>query len=230
MIKAIAIDDEPPALEIVETFCSRIDFVQLDRSFTKTSDALKHLSRFPIDLIFLDINMPSLNGLQFYEKVPQNIMVIFTTAYSEYAVQGFNVGAIDYLLKPFTFERFYQAIVRAQEYYQHIHQGDASPQSAIYLRADYSLIKVELAEILYVEGLQDYLKIHLQNQKPLIVRMTMKAMQDKLPAKDFIRVHRSFIIPVNRIDNVRNKTVDLQGVKIPIGPKYEEDFFKQFEV
>jgi len=229
MITAIAVDDEPPALQIIEAFCARVDFIGLQRTFTKPSEALRHLGRFPMDLLFLDINMPSLSGFRFLEKAPQNMMVIFTTAYSEYAVEGFNVGAIDYLLKPFTFERFLQAVNRAFDYHQLNKQTEA-PQTSIYVRADYSLIKIEIADIMYVEGLQDYLKIHLQNQKPVVVRMTMKAMQDKLPVKNFVRVHRSYIVPVARIVNVRNKTIDLQGVKIPIGPKYEEEFYRLFSV
>jgi DNA-binding LytR/AlgR family response regulator len=229
MINAIAVDDEPPALDILKSFCEKVDFVTLEHTFTKPSEALRHLGRFPVDLLFLDINMPSLTGLQFYEKAPQNTMVIFTTAYSDFAVQGFNVGAIDYLLKPFTFERFVQAVNRARDYYNHLHRAETAKQSVIYLRADYSLIKVELADILYVEGLQDYLRIHIVDQKPIVVRLTMKGMLEKLPTKDFMRVHRSYIVPLSRVVNVRNKTIDLQGTKIPVGPKYEEEFFKLFD-
>jgi DNA-binding LytR/AlgR family response regulator len=226
MIRAIAVDDEPPALDVIQAFCAEIDFVELERTFTKPSEALRHLAKFPTDLLFLDINMPSITGLEFFKKAPPGIMVVFTTAYADYAVQGFDVGAVDYLVKPFTFERFKQAVHKAHDYQQL--RSDSSKTTSLFLRADYSLIKVELADIVYVEGVQDYVKIHLKDQKPLVVRMTMKAMCDKLPAAQFVRVHRSFIVPLSRIASVRNKMIDLQGVKIPIGPKYEAEFYKFF--
>lgn len=227
---AIAVDDEPPALAILEAFCREVDFIDLQRTFTKPSEALKHLTKFPVDLLFLDISMPSLTGLEFYEKASQNTMVIFTTAHANYAVDGFNVGAVDYLLKPFTLDRFRQAVARARDFQERGQNNDQVSQTGMYLRADYSLVKIEFAEILYVEGLQDYLKIHLENQKPVVVRMTMKTMLEKLPANRFVRVHRSYIVPLSRVNNVRNKTIDLNGLKIPIGPTYEEEFYKLFKV
>jgi DNA-binding LytR/AlgR family response regulator len=226
VIKAIAVDDEPPALEIIKHFCEENDTVELQRTFTNPTEALKYLNRFPVDLLFLDINMPTLSGFRFFEKLPQTTMVVFTTAYSEHAVEGFNVGAIDYLLKPFTLERFQQAVGRATEYHQHTKQAAVGKQTTLYVRADYSLIKIDIADIAYVEGSEDYLKVHLQGQKPVVLRMTMKGMLDKLPPNDFLRVHRSFIVPVSRISNVRNKVIDLQGVKIPVGTKYGEDLYK----
>src|ERR1700712_1222443 len=119
MIKAIAIDDEPPALKVIENFCGRSENMQLEKTFTMPAEALKHLRKFPVDLLFLDIQMPSINGIDFYKTVKQDTMVIFTTAYSEYAVEGFNVSAVDYLLKPFTFKRFQQAVAKALDYYQY---------------------------------------------------------------------------------------------------------------
>ncbi len=146
-------------------------------------------------------------------------MAVFTTAYSEYAVEGFNVNAIDYLLKPFTFERFMQAAQKANEYYTRL---QVKEQLYILIRADYSLVKINISDILFIEGLDDYLKIHLQQQKPVVARMTMKAILEKLPAGSFIRVHRSYIVPFNRIEQVRNKIITLAGEEIPIGISYEE--------
>jgi DNA-binding LytR/AlgR family response regulator len=229
MIKAIAIDDEPPALKILESFCKQTDLIVLEKTFTKPSEALKHLKRFPVDLLFLDIQMPSLSGLEFYKSVQQDTMVIFTTAHSQFAVEGFNLSAVDFLLKPFTVERFLQAVNKANDFYNYSHNSDKVQNQFIYIRADYSLIKVAVADILYIEGLDDYLKIHLHNQKMIVTRMTMKSIMEKLPAKEFIRVHRSFIIPFSRIDNVRNKVITVSGTEIPIGSSYEEDFFKVFK-
>jgi DNA-binding LytR/AlgR family response regulator len=228
MIKAIALDDEPPALKVVENFCSQVDFIELEKTFTNPNEALKHLVKFPVDMIFLDIRMPSVSGFQFRKQVPQDLMVIFTTAYSEYAVEGFNVNAVDYLLKPFTFERFQQAVNKANDFYKYLHQQESAIQQYMFIRADYSLVKVMLNDILYIEGLDDYLKIHISGRKPLVARMTMKAMLDKLPSKEFVRVHRSFIVPFGKIEKVRNKMIYIQENEIPIGNSYERAFFDAY--
>jgi DNA-binding LytR/AlgR family response regulator len=224
MIKAIAIDDEPPALKLIENFCAKVDFIELDKTFTSPHEALKYLSKFPVDLLFLDINMPSLSGIDLYKEVKQDTMAIFTTAYSQYAVEGFNLSAIDFLLKPFTLERFMQAATRANEYYQYQHPVQNTMQQFLFLRADYSLVKIPVADILFIEGLDDYLKIHIYNQKMVVARMTMKTILEKLPATAFIRVHRSFIIAFSRIESVRNKSITILGTEIPIGASYEENF------
>lgn len=226
-MEAIAIDDEIPALKTIERFCAKVDFISLQKTFNQPNEALKYLRKFPVDLLFLDINMPSLSGIDFYKAIEQETMVIFTTAYSEYAVEGFNLNAVDYLLKPYSYERFLQAVNKANDYFLYQRQSDNSQY--LFIRADYSLIKIDIADILFIEGLDDYLKIHLAGQKPLVARMTMKTMQEKLPAKDFIRVHRSYIIAINRIINVRNKTIALENdINIPIGSSYEADFFNLF--
>ncbi len=228
MIVAIALDDEPPALRIIENFCSKVDFINLAKSFTNPDELLKYIARFPVDLLFLDIRMPSVSGIQFRKKLPGDMMVIFTTAYSEYAVEGFNLNAVDYLLKPFTYDRFLQAVNKANDFYKFLHHHEPAEQQYLFVRADYSLVKIMLEDILYVEGLDDYLKIYLSSRKPLVVRMTMKTMLEKLPEKDFIRVHRSFIIPLARIEKVRNKMVYIGGKEIPVGSSYEKLFFDSY--
>lgn len=227
MIKAIAIDDEPLALKVIENFCEKVDFIELVKTFSKPSEALKYTDNFPVDLLFLDINMPSINGIEFYKQMKQNTMVIFTTAYTEYAVEGFNLNAIDYILKPFTFERFLAAVNKANDFYNYNIQKENNSQF-LFVRADYSLVKINIAHILYVEGLDDYLKIHIENQKTIVTRMTMKAILEKLP-KNFIRTHRSFIVPLARVDSVRNKMIHIGDVDLPIGASYEENFFKHFK-
>lgn len=228
MITAIAIDDEPPALKIIENFCAKQETVNLLKTFTKPQEALKYLRKYPVDLLFLDIQMPSLSGLNFYKEIEQVSMVIFTTAYSEYAVEGFNLNAIDYLLKPFTFERFVLAATKAKEFHAFTHQKEKSVQEYLFIRVDYSLVKVRIADIVLIEGLDDYLQIYLADQKKLVPRMTMKAILSKLPAEEFIRVHRSFIVPLKRIEQVRNKVILTGGREIPLGSSYEEEFFKVF--
>ena len=226
MITAIAIDDEPPALKIIENFCAKQQDICLVKTFSKPNEALKYLRKYPVDLLFLDIEMPSLSGLDFYKEIEQVSMVIFTTAYSEYAVEGFNLNAVDYLLKPFTEERFAQAIHKAKEFHIYFSQKETNTHKFIFLRVDYSLVKINIDDILLSEGLDDYLQIFLTDQKKIVPRMTMKGILNKLPAEDFLRVHRSFIVPIKRIEQVRNKTIFLNGRQIPLGASYEEAFLK----
>lgn len=229
MITAIAIDDEPPALKVMETFCAAFDFITLQKTFTRTDEALRHVRKYPVDLLFLDIQMPSLSGIDFYKSVEQNTLVIFTTAFSEYAVEGFNLNAVDYLLKPFTWERFAQAVHKANDYAGYLRQGGSSDHDYLFIRADYSLLKIPCAHILYIEGLDDYIKIHLDQQKPVVARMTMKVLMEKLPVKDFVRVHRSYIVPLKGIRQVRNKVITIADTEITIGSSFEEGFFEKFK-
>lgn len=227
MIKALAIDDEPLALSVIESFCSQLDYIDLQKSFTQPTEALKHIKKFPVDLLFLDIHMPSLTGIDFYKQIEQNTLVIFCTAHSQYAVEGFNLNALDYLLKPFTFERFKQATEKARDYFA---QNDTQKMQHIFIRADYTLQKINLDDILYIEALDDYLKIYIYQQKTIVARMTMKAITEKLPSADFVRVHRSFIVPIKKVESLRNKTLQIGDRKIPIGNSYDEEVQKYFKV
>ncbi len=228
MINAIAIDDEPLALNVIKAFCYNLDFIDLKATFTETSEALKHLRNYPVDLLFLDIKMPAMSGIDFYKAVPHKTMVIFTTAYSEYAVDGFNLSAIDYLLKPFENERFLQAVNKANEYYKYLNKQEISTNHYLFVRADYSLVKIALSDIIYIEGLDNYLKIHLQNSKPIIARMSMKAVMDKLPEKDFLRVHRSYIVSFGKVNFVRNKVIHIADIEIPVGTNYNDTVAERF--
>lgn len=230
MIEAIAIDDELPALSIIENFCGRVDFINLQKTFNQPTEALKYLKKFPVDLLFLDVNMPSLNGIDLYKSVQQETMVIFTTAYSEFAVEGFNLNAVDYLLKPFTYKRFLQAVEKAQEYYSYQLQKQKTESQSQYLfiRADYSLVKIDIKNIAYIEGYDDYLKIHIDDQKPVITRMTIKNILEKLPESNFIRIHRSYIIPLDKVNSLRNKMVVVGTATLPVGSSFEENFLKRF--
>ncbi len=220
MIQAIAIDDEPLALKVIESFCSRTQNIQLQKCFTQPTEALKHMRKFPTDLVFVDIQMPSMSGLNLVKALPQATMVIFTTAFSEYAVASYELNAIDYLLKPISYTRFSKAIEKAIEYYNYTHRQITDNETCFYVRADYSLVKISLADIEYIEGLADYLKIYMTGKKPVVVRMTMKDMLEKLPSNDFLRVHRSFIIPLNKIKSLRNNIIYTLGNEIPVGRTY----------
>lgn len=226
MINAIAIDDEPLALKVIENFCKKVPFVQLEKTFSQPTEALRHLNKYPVDLIFLDIQMPSITGIELYKSLKQNTMVIFTTAYSQYAVEGFELNAIDYLLKPYTPERFEAACNKARDFYQYTHKEKGEESAHFFVRADYSLIKIEPADIMLIEGLDDYLKIHLTGGKTVVARMTMKGILEKLPSTQFSRIHRSFIVPLAKVEKVYKKTVTVNGQEIPIGSSYEDDFLK----
>jgi DNA-binding LytR/AlgR family response regulator len=228
MINAIAIDDEPPALHVIETFCNKVDFINLQKNFTKPTEALKHLRKFPADLIFVDIKMPAMSGINLVKELQQNTMVIFTTAFSDYAVESYDLNAIDYLLKPINFNRFHKAIHKAKEFHNYINKKEQTGEASIFIRSDFSLMKIPIVDILYIEGLADYLKIFIKDRKTIVARMPMKDMLDKLPTPDFIRVHRSYIIPFNRIHSVRNNNIEIPEREIPIGKTYVEEFFNRY--
>lgn len=226
-IKAIALDDEPLALEVIKTFSAKVDFLDLKQTFTTPADAINYLHENPVDLLLLDINMPSMNGLDFFKAVGSNSMVIFTTAYSEYAVEGFNVKALDYLLKPFKFSRFMQAMEKAKEHMNYINTVDPTSQY-LYIRADYTTQKIFINDILFIEGMDNYIKLHFEDKRPLLVRMSMKSIIEKLPEDKFIRVHRSYIVPLSKITSVKNKIISIGNQEIPIGLNYQDQFNDAF--
>ena len=230
MINAIAIDDEPLAHKVIESFCNQTDFINLQKSFTRPNDALRHLRKFPTDLLFVDIHMPGMTGINLVKALQQNSMVIFTTAFSEYAAVSYELNAIDYLLKPVNLKRFTQAVNKAKEYFNYIQRKDKdnAAYKYIFIRADFSLVKIPLADIIYIEGLADYLKIHIKDRKTVVARMPMKDMLEKLPSNDFVRVHRSFILPFSKIESVRGNTISIVDRQIPIGKTYVEEFFKRY--
>lgn len=228
MIKAIAIDDEPLALTVIESLCDKTEGIDLQKTFTQPNEAIRYLRKFPADLIFCDIQMPAMTGINLVKSLPQNAMVIFTTAFSEYAAVSYELNAIDYLLKPINQKRFTQAITKAQEYFDYINKKDQNADKSIFIRADFSLVKIPLADIQYIEGFADYLKIFIKDRKPVMARMPMKEMMEKLPPADFIRVHRSYILPFRKIEAVRGTTIFIGDNEFPIGRTYTEEFFNRY--
>lgn len=220
MISAIAIDDEPLALQVIEHFCSDLKQVRLERTFSKPTEALKYIHKFPVDLIFLDIKMPAISGINFAKGVSSETMIIFTTAYSDYAVESYELNAIDYLLKPINKARFLASIDKVESLYRLKKQSTILDEQCIYVRSEYKLVKIIVEDILYIEGLADYLKIYVKERKPILTRMTMKEMVDMLPVKEFKRVHRSFIVPDKRILSISNQKITLPERDIPIGKTF----------
>lgn len=218
-MKAIALDDEPLALHIIELFCKDCEDITLEKTFTKQSDAIKYLNKYPVDVLFLDIQMPKQNGIDFFKQLKNKPLVIFTTAYSEFAVEGFNVNAVDYLLKPYTIERFVQAIQKAKnEVYKNINLSD---KNYLFVRANFKLHKIDLDSIVLIEGFDDYVQIHLQDKSKIVSRQSMKSILSKLPEKDFLRVHRSYIIAIQKVKAIVHKSIQIEEFVIPIGETYK---------
>ncbi len=231
MIKCIAIDDEPLALDVLEDFTSKVPFLHLVRTCQSAVEALEFLHQENIQLIFLDIQMPQISGVQFLKSLEHRPKVIFTTAYSDYALEGFNLDAVDYLLKPFTFERFLKAVNKA---YQQINMQAPAPKQPsvavkdyMFVKSGYDIIKVYYQNIRYIEGLKDYVKIHT-DEKIVVSLMSMKVLADELPDR-FVRVHRSFIVNFERINLVQKRKIFIQKVEIPIGEVYRDAFLEKLK-
>jgi DNA-binding LytR/AlgR family response regulator len=222
LIKAIAIDDEPLALQVISRYAIDLPSIKVMMGFTDAINAKKYISTNEIDLIFLDIQMPDISGIQLFESIQNKPLVIFTTAFSEYAVKGFELEAVDYLVKPIKFDRFVQAVERAKKIMdQNKIREITIPQDFFFVKSEYQLVKIAYDDILYIEGLDDYVKIHLgSSTKPILSLISRKSLMDKLPPEKFIRVHRSYIVPVMRIKSIHNRQVSLGSVKIPVGDTY----------
>jgi DNA-binding LytR/AlgR family response regulator len=224
MMTCIAIDDEPLALEVIKKYVSDTPLVQLTNTFTDAIQALAFLKTHSVDLILLDIHMPDISGIQFLQSLKQRPMVIFTTAYSEYAVKGFELEAVDYLVKPIKFDRFVKAIEKARKMMA-IKSAltESSEDGFLTVKSGYSSTPVSFNNILYIEGLDDYIRIHfLDEQKPILSLISLKSVLEKLPEARFMRVHRSFIVSLKNVKSVRKKFIFLGNVKIPIGDTYAE--------
>lgn len=230
MIHAIALDDEPLALKVIESFCASNERIVLVKTFTKPSEAREFLTTNEVHLIFCDIQMPSMTGINFIRQLTSKPMIIFTTAFSEYAAVSYELNAIDYLLKPIKKDRFDQAISKANDYYLHLQSKEDSGQQFLFVRAEYSLVKIALSEILYFETMDDYIKINLKDKKPILTLLSMKKMLERLPKNQFVRVHRSYIVPIEKISSVRGKSLFLGTQEIPIGESYKKDFFDNYRV
>jgi DNA-binding LytR/AlgR family response regulator len=221
MIKAIALDDEPLALGIIEKFCAKAGEIELLRTFTKPNEAELFLRTNEVDIIFLDIQMPTKTGIDFARNLSNSTHIIFTTAFSEFAVEGFNLEASDYLLKPFSYARFEQAIKKTIQLIKLKSKAKDEGEKVLQIKADYTLYHINYKDILYFEGFDDYVKIHLQQQKSIVARITLKSLTEKFTSDYFIRVHRSFIVPFHRITSYRNKHLTVADKLIPVGGAYQ---------
>lgn len=227
-IKALIIDDEPLARNVIEQFAQKLPNLIIEGSCSDAICAHQMLQEKSIDLLFLDINMPKLSGISFVRNLKNPPLIIFTTAYSEYALEGFELNAIDYLKKPFSFERFCQAFFKAEELI-HLKKGipaDTEPKNEfLFIKSNKKSVRVRFSEILYIEGLGDYIKIHLKDQK-IVTNLSMKRIFSLLPENKFYRIHKSFIIALDHIDSIEGNLVEINKNKLPVGNNYRQDFMQ----
>jgi len=237
MIKVLAIDDEPLALRQLVTYINKVPFLKLSGQCRSALEARQLLEQEMVDAIFCDINMPDLNGMDFVRQLAAPPLIVFTTAYSEYAVEGYKVNAVDYLLKPFGMNDFLRAAMKVQEQHNLRHQNTPRQQSSpvqadgtIFVKTDYRVVRIAIADIRYVEGMSEYLKIHLTGQKPVITLLSMKKMEEYLPSTLFMRIHRSYIVNLRKIQEVNKNRVILDAdTSLPVGDLYKDQFNEYLE-
>ena len=230
MIRCLAIDDEPLALELLEDNISKVPFLHLVAACDNAMEAMKVMQQEPIDLLFLDIQMPGLTGLQFIQSMPAPPMVILITAYEKYALEGFNLDVTDYLVKPVSLDRFVKACNKAKQLFdlkaQQKSVGLTAMPGFFFVNVDYSLVKVTISDIIYIEGLKDYIRIHLKStQRPLVTRMPMKTIEEQLPASGFIRIHKSYIVSIAFITAIRKSSVFIDTLELPVSDSYRDAVF-----
>lgn len=222
MLTCVIIDDEPLPVGLLTAYAERIPELKVLSTFNDPLQAKEFLKGNQVDLLFLDIEMPHLSGIDLLKSLPEKPMTIFTTAYAEFAVDGFELNAIDFLLKPFDFERFKKSVEKALEYKAFSQRPKTKPaDSFIFVKSEYKAVKINLSDILYIEGMDSYVKIYAGG-KPVLSLMSMKACLDLLPQEEFIRVHRSFIIPISKVQSIRNKQIKIGDKEIPVGGTYED--------
>ena len=223
-LKCVAIDDEPLATELIRTYISRFPDLDLLETFEDAISGAEYLQKTPIDLLFLDINMPDISGIDLARALDRKPMIIFTTAYKQFAFEGFELEAIDYLLKPIDFERFSKAVHKAVDYHRYINNTlPLTEDASIYVHSEYRMVKIVLKSIEYLESMEDYVKIHLDHLPPVLTLMPLKKMLEKLPSNEFKRIHRSFIVPVKKVKSVQHRKVRLTDIELPISSSYSDE-------
>ncbi|WP_417942532.1 LytR/AlgR family response regulator transcription factor [Flavobacterium sp. RS13.1] len=237
-MKCVIIDDEPLAVDLLRDFVSKVDSLELICTFNNAIDAVSFINQNNVDLIFLDIQMPHFSGIEFLNTIEKKPLIIFTTAYSDYAVEGFNLGAVDYLVKPIPFHRFLKAVVRAQQILnpptvQAISENTIIPeleQDFMFVRAEYENVKMNFADILFIEGLKDYVKIYTTDNKFTLTLISLIKLENLLSNKGFSRIHRSYIINIKHVKSIQKNKVLISDKRIPISESYKNAFFERINL
>ena len=235
-MKCVIIDDEPLAVELLEDFVKKVDSLELIHTFNNAIDAVSFINQAHVDLIFLDIQMPHFSGIEFLNTIEKKPLIIFTTAYSDYAVEGFNFGAVDYLVKPIPFHRFLKSVVRAQQIFnpssaiQTVSDNTTIPESEqdfMFVRAEYENVKMNFSDILFIEGLKDYVKIYTTDNKYTLTLISLIKLENLLSPKGFSRIHRSYIINIKHVKSIQKNKVLIAEKRIPISESYKTAFFEK---
>jgi two-component system response regulator LytT len=238
-LNCIAIDDEPLALSHVSRFIEQTPFLKLAGQYSGAIAALQAIHSQKIDLVYLDIQMPDLNGIELARvigKSPEKPLIIFTTAFKEFGLEGYKVDALDYLLKPFNYDEFLRTAIKAHSYFELINrpapatvvvESEYADDKYLFLKVEYQLLRIALDDILYAEGLKDYVKVHLKNEKSVLSLTSLKALEEKLSSRRFMRVHRSFIVALDKITSMTKNSLQIGKVNITVGNQYK-DAFNQF--
>ena len=239
-MKCVIIDDEPLAVDLIKEFVSKVESLELINTFNNAIDAIAMINTSNVDLIFLDIEMPHFSGIDFLNAIDKTPLVIFTTAYSDYAVEGFNLGAVDYLVKPIPFHRFLKSVVRAQQLFnsQNTTQTVAAPKVVapeiepdfMFVRSEYENIKINFSDILFIEGLKDYVKIYTTDNKFTLTLISLIKLENTLSTKGFARIHRSYIINIKHLKSIQKNKVLIADKRIPISESYKTAFFEKINL
>jgi len=228
MIRCLVIDDEPLALDVLTDYIRKIPELTLIADTTNAIEGLAMVQRGEIDLVFLDVQMPELSGIQFLKIINGQCDVILTTAYPEYALDGYDLNVIDYLLKPIAFERFKKAVLKVLNNSTHNTETATNTSNFIFVKSEYKIHRIDLADILYIEGLKDYISIYTPTNR-IITLQNMKKMEETLPSSAFIRVHKSYIVALDKVECIERGKITIHNKVIPIGDTFREDFFKCIE-
>jgi two-component system, LytTR family, response regulator len=227
-LQCLIVDDEPLALDLLEGYVSKTPWLALAGKCSSAFEAIELIEKEKVDLIFLDIQMPGLSGLELSQTLQNGPRIIFTTAFEQYALDGFKVEALDYLLKPISYPEFLTAANKAKRWFELVERKAVQPaHSSIFVKADYKIVQVELSAILYIEGLKDYVKIYRDGiEKPIVTLMSMKSLEENLPESNFMRVHRSFIVNLEKISTIERNRIIFGKIYIPVSDNYKEKFQK----
>ena len=242
-MKCIIIDDEPLAIDVIDSYCNALGSVEVLKTFSNAIDAIEFLSNNNVDLVFSDIEMPNISGIDFIKSLEGKVpYFIFTTAYPEFALEGFDLNATDYLVKPIPFPRFIKAINRVKDLiklnqksaltgnFTSAHGEKESTDKFIFVKSEYENIKINLQEIKFIQGLKDYLKIHTHQSKKVLTLMSFKQILDKLPSDKFLRVHRSYVVNITKIESIQKNKILIEGERIPIGESYKNLVYQRFNI
>lgn len=223
-LSCVAIDDEPLALSVIANYVARFPALKLLATFDDAISGAEFLRKTPVDLLFVDIQMPDILGTELVRAMPVKPMVIFTTAYKQFAHEGFELEALDYLLKPIDFTRFSRTVNKAIDYHAYKNASGKTEEQFLFVRSEYRLVKIDLAEILFIESMEDYCRINLVAGDPVLTLSPLKTLLEKLPEKEFMRIHRSFVVPLGKISSIVNRKVLLRsGKELPVGDRFIDE-------